>query len=354
MKKATSRIIILITLLLVGCGGNSSQQPNEPEPIAATVTSIPDDPEPVIATFTSEPDEEVAEESDSDAEIETPTATASAEAEPTATSTVEPTPTATLEPSPTATLVLEEDILSSANLAPTYLGADELSLIFRINAYRVSLGLWPLHYDPRLQVMAVDQANYLNEQIDQSAFPDYQDIHVGRTGAYIQERALLFDWTFYSNRDQVNAGEIAYVGWEVDTAVSFWSGSSIHNNTMTGTGYRYIGAKIVESKIGDVFIVVFGSEANDLPVLLDTSQDIMYLTTERYAWAVSDKFIKEVTEVRISPDGETGDFEPYELTKPLPDYADETFYVTFTDGNITLTTEVSPLNDRAWLPGLLD
>lgn len=359
MRNYLQLLLTVLLLTLVGCGGSSStsendtpQQPQSTQaPIVATFTSTPDEAPDVVA----EPPGEEAEEATA-----TPGAaeeeTEEVEPEPTATesATATPTPTPTVMPTPTATLVAEEDELTFASLSPTYFGVDELRVVQQINDYRIGLGLWPLRYDARLQVMAVDQANYLAEQIAAGAFPDYEDIHRGRTGAFIRERALLFDWEFYGNRDQTAAGEVAYVGSTTNEAVTFWSGSSIHNSTITGTGYRYIGASVAESNFGNVYIVVTGSEPNRLPVLIDQEAGLMYLTSEEYVWAVKDEFIKTVTAVRVSPDGETGEFVPYTLTQPLPDYADTTFFVDYTDGDVLVTTQVSPLNDRVWLSTTMD
>lgn len=322
-----SFLILFVSLgLAVGCSSQPAETPLEPvepdamlEPVARA--------EAVMAEF--EQQLMVAEaESNAQADDDLPRRT--------------PFPTRT--PAPTPLPVPEEIIVIAPDIDPA-----EASIISRLNQWRVQEGLWPLRHSARLQEMAEAQVAFLGNGLQVGQIPAVDDFHRGPGGGLPMERALDFGWDYYNNPGQVAVDEIKFLGFDENAAVNFWIGSPIHNSIVTGEAFRDIGAAVTESPSGNVYIVILGGEPGVLPALLDPENGVLHLSTERYRFAPGDR-IQEPTEVRVSPDGETGDFQPWALTVPLPDYATQGVFVTYSDGQQQVTTEVDPAMDFVWLP----
>lgn len=255
------------------------------------------------------------------------------------------TPFPTSTPAPTPRPVPQEIRI----IAPE-IDAEELSMISRLNAWRVQEGLWPLRHSDRLQQMAEQQVAFLGEGLGIGQIPAVENFHRGPQGGLPMERALAFGWDYYNNPGQVAVDEIKFLGFNENAAVDFWINSAIHNRIVTGEAFREIGAAVASSPSGNVYIVTFGGEPNVLPALIDPSNDVLHLSSERYRFAPGDR-IQEPTEVRISPDGESGEFQPWSLTVPLPDYGAAGIFVTYTDGDREITMELDPALDAVWLDG---
>jgi uncharacterized protein YkwD len=263
--------------------------------------------------------------------------------EPTATSIP---PTATAMPEPTATSTPTE----TPGPTPLPYSYDELEAVAALNHWRLVEGLWPLEINDTLNAAAADQADYLMSLPSLPA-----DVHVGREGDNIFERVTQrFGWPHYNNDQQVAAGEIAYVGANLDAAIAFWVSSPIHNATVTSPGYREIGVAVRDHPLGHLYIIDFGSRPNVLTALYEPLSGLVYLSSERYRWAPGGDWILDVIDVGIRKAGETEtdpnrEF-PWQLYLRAPDDDGSRFSVVYSDGVHQVIVDVDRGVDVAWYP----
>jgi uncharacterized protein YkwD len=273
----------------------------------------------------------------------TPTPLPTPTQEPTATSVP---PTATATPEPTATSAPTE-IPGPTPLPYSY---DKLEAVAALNQWRLVEGLWPLEINDTLNEAAADQADYLMSLPSLPA-----DIHTGREGDNIFERVTQrFGWPHYNNDQQVAAGEIAYVGANLDAAIAFWVSSPIHNATVTSEGYREIGVAVRDHPLGHLYIITFGSRPNVLTALYEPLSGLVYLSSERYRWAPGGDWILDVLDVGIRREGETEtdpnrEF-PWQLYLRAPDDDASRFSVAYSDGVHQVVVDVNRGVDVAWYP----
>ncbi|MBN1678795.1 MAG: hypothetical protein JW966_00790 [Anaerolineae bacterium] len=228
-------------------------------------------------------------------------------------------------------------------------------MVAALNEWRLSEGLWPLHPNATLDALAQAQADYL---IALPALPD--DMHAGRSGENPMQRAVLapYNWPTYGRADQVAIGEIAYVGRNVDAAITWWKGSSLHSRTVTNAAYREIGVGMMKHEYGTLFIVVLGARPNVLPVEVDASAGVLYLSNESYTYAQrSDAWLYQADQVRLF-DAEGSPlsvgWQVWQAELAVPEGAGDRLFVMFTDGSQQVLAEVDFQEDTVLLPGTLD
>jgi hypothetical protein len=202
--------------------------------------------------------------------------------------------------------------------------------------------------------MAEAQARYI---LSLASIPDGGDIHLDRQGNGPRERAAALGWPSYSQPAQVSASEIAYVGANVNAAVSFWQGSQIHRETVVNPAYREVGVAVLPHPYGHIYIVSFGSRPNILPALIDPSSGMLYLSSERYRWSAGGTWIHEVTRIQVLPSPEStpdpNGWIPFRVMMPIPDGVGTEFAVAYSDGAVQLIVSVNRATSIAWLPANL-
>lgn len=266
-----------------------------------------------------------------------------------------PTPLPTPEPTATDIPATPEPTATSTPTAtpgPTALpyDYDTLEAVAALNHWRLVEGLWPLRINDTLNEAAADQADYLSTL---PSLPD--DVHAGREGEGIHQRVTQrFGWPSYNNEQQVAAGEIAYVGANLDAALAFWVSSPIHNATATSAGYREIGVAVRDHPLGHLYIIVFGSRPNVLTALYEPLSGLVYLSSERYRWAPGGDWILDVLDVGVrGADEETTDPNrefPWQLYLRAPEEDASHFSVAYSDGVHELIVDVDRGIDVAWFP----
>ncbi len=223
-------------------------------------------------------------------------------------------------------------------------------MIAALNAWRLEQGLWPFKPNAQLDALAMQQASYLSTL---PSLPD--DIHAGPSGDYPKDRARSAGWPIYGRAEQIDEEEVAYAGHNVDAAITWWKGSTIHRNTIQNPSYREVGVAIVPNEFGHLFIVTVGGEPNILPALVDAQAGLIYLSNEKFAGAaLGDTWIYSADKVRVfDSEGRPLDrnWQDWALTLPLPDNAGEHFFVAYTDGKQMTLSEVNTTTDAVLLPG---
>lgn len=207
------------------------------------------------------------------------------------------------------------------------------AILLLINGWRMTNGAWPLQVNPTLVQMALDQANYVSSL---PQIPAGEQIHVGRFGEMPPERAVLppYNWPSYANAANTAVGEITYVGATTAAAMNFWANSTVHRNTALNTAYREVGVAAIPNKLGHMYVVVFGSRPDILPVTADLQNKMLYLSNERYRWARA-PYLLNVRQVRLfDANGRPlGDWVSWSSSLPLPDHAGDQLTVAYQDDN---------------------
>lgn len=228
-------------------------------------------------------------------------------------------------------------------------------MVAALNEWRLEEGFSPLQPNSTLDALAQSQAEYLISLPD---LPD--DMHAGRLGEHPMERAVVapYNWPTYGRSDQVAIGEIAYVGFDVDAAITWWKGSSLHTRTVKNAAYREIGVGMVSHPFGTLFIVVLGARPNVLPVQIDSAKGVLYLTNESYTYANrSDSWLYQADQVRLfDAEGRplSDGWQDWDAELDVPAQAGDHLYVMFTDGSQQVLAEVDMRNDTVLLPGTLN
>ncbi len=217
------------------------------------------------------------------------------------------------------------------------------AILLLINGWRMTNGVWPLQVNATLARMALDQANYVSSL---PQIPAGEQIHVGRFGEMPPARAVLppYNWTSYGNDANTAVGEITYVGATTSAAMNFWENSTVHRNTALNSAYREVGVAAIPNKLGHMYVVVFGSRPDILPVTADLQNQKLYLSNERYSWARA-PYLLNVRQVRLfDADGRPlGDWLPWSSTLPLPDHAGDQLTVAYQDDNGVMALAVVAL-----------
>ena len=223
-------------------------------------------------------------------------------------------------------------------------------MIAALNAWRLDQGLWPFKPNAQLDALAMMQASYLSTL---ASLPD--NIHQGPTGDGPKDRARNAGWPVYGRAEQIAEEEVAYAGHNVDAAITWWKGSTVHRNTIQNAAYREVGVAIVPNVFGHLFIVVVGSEPNILPALVDPQAGLIYISNEKFAGAaLGDTWLYSADKVRLfDAQGRplSRNWEDWALTLPLPDNAGDDFFVVYTDGKQMTMSEVNTTTDAVLLPG---
>lgn len=227
-------------------------------------------------------------------------------------------------------------------------------MIAALNAWRLEQGLWPLQPNDTLTALAQAQAEYLISLPD---LPD--DMHAGRRGETPMERAIQppYNWPHYGRSDQVAIDEIAYVGRNVDAALRWWKGSSLHSRTVTNSAYREVGVGMVPHTFGMLYIVVFGARPNVLPVQADFGRGVLYLSNEEYRYAAGKVWLYRATQVRLfDAEGRplSAGWQAWQAQLTLPQNTGDHVYLLFSDGKQQVLSDVTVREDYVLLPDTLD
>lgn len=137
-----------------------------------------------------------------------------------------------------------------AAAAPLLAGSQSASeIISRINAYRAQSGLYSYTINQNLMNSAQVQSDY------QASIQSVT--HTGSGGTSPKDRAYAAG---YGGGATIWVSEIIYGGTQatVDTAMSWWKGSSVHNNAMLSSQSLEIGAGVASSGGSTYFTVVMG------------------------------------------------------------------------------------------------
>ncbi len=139
---------------------------------------------------------------------------------------------------------------SPASAAPVFADSQSASeIIARINAYRAQNGLYSYTINQNLMNSAQVQSDH------QASIQSVT--HTGSGGTSPKDRAFAAG---YGNGGTIWVSEIIYGGTQasVDTAMSWWKGSSVHNNAMLSSQSLEIGAGVASSGGSTYFTVVMG------------------------------------------------------------------------------------------------
>ena len=137
-----------------------------------------------------------------------------------------------------------------ASAAPVLVESQSASeIIARINAYRAQNGLYSYTINQNLMNSAQVQSDY------QASIQSVT--HTGSGGTNPKDRAYAAG---YDGGSTIWVSEIIYGGTQatVDTAMSWWKGSSVHNNAMLSSQSLEIGAGVASSGGSTYFTVVMG------------------------------------------------------------------------------------------------
>lgn len=137
-----------------------------------------------------------------------------------------------------------------ADAAPVDAGFQSSSeVISRINVYRTQNGLYAYSINQDLMRSAQAQSDY------QASIESVT--HTGAGGTNPRDRATSAG---YGDGATIWVSEIIYGGTQasVDTAMSWWKGSSVHNNSMLSPQYLEVGAGVTSSGGSTYFTVVMG------------------------------------------------------------------------------------------------
>jgi uncharacterized protein YkwD len=245
-------------------------------------------------------------------------------------------------------IVVRQQTREVTHELPIEFTTKELSLLASINQYRMRNGLTPLQPSNELHEIALNQATYLQGLGD---IPN--DVHRDANGQYWRDRAAAIGWPHYGNVQQMNVGEIIYIGASERAAMNWWQASDIHNQTILNASYREAGVAGVPHGDMIIYVVNFGSRPGVLPVMVDPTHNELVLTSELYTYAHIGEWIKNVTHYQVIPDvGGTpaeNAWQDYRSTIPL-EFNERAFSVALTDGEYQIVVDVDPQADYVWIP----
>ncbi|NDJ52189.1 MAG: CAP domain-containing protein [Chloroflexi bacterium] len=250
---------------------------------------------------------------------------------------------------PTATPIPPEP--TPINLEPVELewhDPREVEVLALVNEWRLSVGAWPVHLNNTLAELAQVQADFLASQSD---IPD--DVHIGADGSQPFDRLRAAGWPTYLNTDQVEGGEVVYIGASPSSATNWWFNSPIHRQTIENTAFREVGIGIQDHTWGSIFVILFGSQPDRLTALYDPHSHHVYVSSENSKYAAGGDWIITPTHLQIvgTLDAPTDDthWQAYHETIDPPNDL-EYFTIVLTDGVHETRVEVNITLDVAWLP----
>ncbi|MEO8607708.1 MAG: CAP domain-containing protein [Chloroflexota bacterium] len=228
--------------------------------------------------------------------------------------------------------------------------AAALSMIARLNEWRIEVGVPPLKPNDTLHAMALDQATYLASLTD---IPNGNDMHIGRNGEGPRDRALYpqFNWATYGGQPAIS--EVAAVSSE-DWAINFFQNDAIHRDTITSPLVREIGVAAVPHPYGHVYIADLGSRPDVLPALVDPRTNVLYLTQDLWKFGAAGSASMQVS--LFDSDGRplnNGAPQAWAATIPIPDNTGSKLYVLYDDGSSKSITAVDLVQDRVIFPGFI-
>lgn len=225
------------------------------------------------------------------------------------------------------------------------------AILSLLNQWRLEQGLLPLKPNLTLDALALYQARYV---ISQREIPDGAQIHIGRNGEGVKERARYdeFDWPYYGSPDRIAVEEIAAVN-SAAHAIEFWKGSTVHRNTVQNPAYREIGIAALPHSFGYLYIVVVGSRPDVLPALVNSATGRLHLGNEYFEYAGNGS-IGQVTQYRLfDAEGRpiTDAWMAWTPTIDIPADVGESLFVLYTDGSTEVLTPVHLSQDGIVLAG---
>lgn len=226
-------------------------------------------------------------------------------------------------------------------------------MLAALNEWRLEEGLSPLRYNPTLEALAWLQAEYL------LSLPNLpENIHDGILGEGPRERALWepYNWPYYGIESRINLVEITVAQRTVAQGIDWWKHSDIHRQAATNPNNREVGVAALPYPYGTVFVAVLGGRPNVLPALIHPDGSTLYLTRETFWGAVGDEYMTSITGVRLLDSDRTPltDWQRWRATLPMPEVSGDRLFVEYTDGDRTITTEVSLQDDVFPLPEYVD
>jgi len=274
-----------------------------------------------------------------------------------------PEPLAPL-PEPLAPLVestgqpVEAAPILSPTLSPTAAGivrpyADDSSMraLEQINTLRVAQGLWPLKPNLTLNRVAQGQAGYLATL---PSLPSGDALHRGAEGHDPAQRASDLGWPDYGGPDKVAIAEVVAAPPSINDLLGAWMIAPAESAALSSDAYREIGLASVVLSDRVIVVAVLGARPGVLPALIDPAHNLLYLTSERSAYAAAGDWIGEATRAQIIDQVTAGSvhedaWQAWSLALLSPQTA-APFSVAYSDGKWLVTTQVDPRVDIAWLP----
>jgi uncharacterized protein YkwD len=122
-------------------------------------------------------------------------------------------------------------------------------VIGRINGYRLGNGLYEYKHNSTLMALAQGQADYMASTGTVT--------HTGPGGTRPIDRAYNAN---YGSGNKIFVSEIIYGGYQssVDTAITWWKNSSLHNDQMLASTYLEIGAGVATAGERTYYVAVMG------------------------------------------------------------------------------------------------
>lgn len=148
-----------------------------------------------------------------------------------------------------ALLMIFTPVLIATASPPLANSLSAADVIARINNYRSQNGLPAYQINSKLMLSAQSQSDY------QASIGSVT--HTGLGGSSARERAYAVG---YGDGDTIWISEIIYGSYQatVDTAMTWWKNSQIHNDTMLSTRYKDVGAGVASSGSKVYFTAVMG------------------------------------------------------------------------------------------------
>jgi uncharacterized protein YkwD len=260
------------------------------------------------------------------------------------------------EAAPTNSPATAQTVANTAQMGSAVMqtfSRDEIEVIALINEWRIGVGLWPLKPNSILRDMAYAQGRYL---LTLAQLPD--DLHIDSKGRNPRERALdpAFKWPHYLGSDRMAIGENIYIGNNVRGAINYWQNSPIHRQATESNGYREVGVAVLPHPLGHIYVVVFGSRPNVLPILLDPTSGTLYVSSEAYRFASPGDWVSSVSSLQFIPNVlspvDNSAWLPWARSTSRPPM--EAFTVAYQgDANKLVMVNFDPASDVAWLPANL-
>ncbi len=220
----------------------------------------------------------------------------------------------------------------------------ESEAMTEINRWRIRRGLSPMARNADLDFLAMQQAEYMYDQIP---FSNVVDFHTDQFGDSPADRARLAGWPGYDFN--TFAAEIAAYYPSVDGAINFWQSSPVHTATAMNPGYREMGLVVLRNGNWKLFYVVVAGRPGVLPVMYDPQRRTLFLSTDQSGF---ENFEFQPSRLRILDEGGNILHEDpwlvWDNRIRLPDDATDRITIIMTDGVLEYATEVDLYDSRAF------